>query len=521
MTFRASVLNILNDFPRASRGEVPVYTVPALDIRTVASCLYHDEKLLLMSVVAADERPGGGSFCVYYSFGDPTHHAVLVLRVVLGEATTFPSIVHEVHEASWYEKEIYTLFGLTPEGHPHLQRVLVHENWPTDAFPLRKDFSWDTRPEMADGVFEFSRVEGEGIYEVPVGPIHAGIIEPGHFRFSMIGEEIIQLEARLGYVHKGSEKLFETLPFEKKVQLAERISGDSSIGHVLAFCQGVESMANVSVPARAQHIRVLCAELERLANHMNDIGLIMLGTAYNFGSSQLARIRERVMLLNERVTGHRYMRGMVVLGGISRDVSDDVLAGALRELAHIHKDFNDVMRICRGNITMLNRLEGSGTIDRTAAIDHGILGLGAKAIGIARDARKEFPYAVYPDLKFEIPLEESGDVYARWMVRVREVPEVFSILDQVIRSIPSGSLRGDMPAALPPNMISHGISEGWRGTIVHTILTDNQGIITRVQVRDPSFLNWHAFGYAAKGGVLLDFPLINKSFNLSYSGYDR
>lgn len=520
MNLRPSIQTVLTQY-HSIADNAGVYAVSPDAIVKLATQLYRDEELLLLSIVANDQRNEGKGFCIYYSFGDTIDHIVLVLRVELGDALAFPSIVNEVHEASWYEKEIYSLFGLTPEGHPHLQRVLVHENWPADVFPLRKDVAWNIRPETAYESFPFSTVEGEGIYEVPVGPIHAGIIEPGHFRFSMAGEEIVQLEARLGWVHKGIEKLFETLPLEKKVQLSERISGDSTIGHSLAFCQGVESMAAVTVPARAQHLRVMCAELERLANHMNDIGLIMLGTAYNFGSSQLARIRERVMQLNEQLTGSRYMRGMVVLGGVSHDVSDVALAGAKTELTSIRKDFDDVMRICRGNITMINRMEGSGAIDQLAAIDHGIQGVAAKAMGVSRDARKEFPYALYGDLKFEIPTQEAGDVCARWMVRVLEVPEIFTLLDQVLGAIPAGQINTAIPAVLPANMITHGITEGWRGTIVHTILTNNQGEITRVQVRDPSFLNWHAVKYAVKGNVLLDFPLINKSFNLSYSGYDR
>ena len=498
-----------------------IYDVSVDTIASLATNLYGNEQLLLLSIVANDQRNDGKGFCIYYSFGDPIEHTVMTLRITLGDATEFPSIVDGVHEASWYEKEIYTLFGLTPIGHPHIQRVLLHENWPADVFPLRKDFDGTTRPETAHETFEFSVVEGEGIFEVPVGPIHAGIIEPGHFRFSMAGEEILQLEARLGWVHKGIEKLFETLPLDKKVTLSERISGYSSIGHSFAFCQGVELMAGVAISARAQHIRVLCAELERLANHMNDIGLIMLGTAYNFGSSQLARIRERVMQLNEMLTGSRYMRGMMTLGGVSKDISDATLADTQKELESIKKDFDDVMKICRGNITMTNRMEGSGTIDKEAAIDHGVQGLAAKAMGLARDARKEFPYSVYGDLQFEIPTQETGDVYARWMVRVLEVPEIFNLLKQVITSMPSGSVSVSIPTSLPANAISYGITEGWRGTIVHTILTNNKGEITRVQVRDPSFLNWHAVKYAVKGNVILDFPLINKSFNLSYSGYDR
>ncbi len=520
MPIRSSIESIFTQYGVIvdSKG---IYDVLTHNIIEVATKLYQDESLLLLSIVAADQRKEGKGFCVYYSFGDPVEHTVQTLRISLGEAITFPSIVNSVHEASWYEKEIYTLFGLVPEGHPHLQRVLLHENWPLDVYPLRKDFESTTRPETANEVFDFSVVEGEGIYEVPVGPIHAGIIEPGHFRFSMAGEEILQIEARLGYVHKGIEKLFETLPLDQKVQLSERISGDSSIGHSLAFCQGIESLTGVIVPARAQYLRVLLAELERLANHLNDIGLIMLGTAYNFGSSQLSRIRERVMQLNETLTGSRYMRGMVVLGGVSRDVSNETLSHAHTQLVKIKKDYENVMQICRGNITMLNRMEGSGMIDKVAAIDHGILGLAAKAIGIARDARKEFPYAIYEDLKFEIPTQETGDVYARWMIRVLEVPECFKLLNHLIKEMPSGHICASVPNTLPANRITYGITEGWRGTIVHTILTDNKGEITRVQVRDPSFLNWHAVKYAVKGNVLLDFPLINKSFNLSYSGYDR
>ncbi|MCX6012628.1 MAG: NADH-quinone oxidoreductase subunit C [Chloroflexi bacterium] len=302
-------------------GNAIVFEVTTSEIIKVALGLRNEKKLSLKLITATDERENHGCFKLWYVFGSPRENIFIVPFVQLKNTQEFPSLSPGAHEAWNYEKKLSTFFGLKPLGHPDPRPIILHENWPVDVFPLRKDFNWKTRPELAHGEYHFQKVDGEGIYEIPVGPIHAGIIEPGHFRFSVAGEEIILLEPRLGFTHKGCEKLFEQLPVSEKVRLSEKISGDSSFSHSLAFCQAVEQLSNIVVAKRARYLRVIYAELERLANHIGDIGAIMVDTGFNFGGSHGARLREMIMQINERLTGSRFLRGVNAIGGVTRNIN--------------------------------------------------------------------------------------------------------------------------------------------------------------------------------------------------------
>lgn len=433
----------------------------------------------------------------------------------------FPSITGSIHEASGYERKLKTFFGLVPVGHPSPRQYLLHENWPADKFPLRKDFDWKERPPKANGEYEMQKVEGEGIYEIPVGPVHAGIIEPGHFRFSVAGEEIILLEAKLGYTHKGTEKLFETLPLEEKLRLSERVSGDTSFTHSMVFCQAIEDLADIKLSEKSGYLRVIFSELERLANHFNDIGFMMLDTGFSFGGSNGTRLREMIMHWNERLTGSRFLRGVNAFGGVMKDINPQDRKALLEDIKKMREDFTEVIKIAEGSSSVINRLQGTGKTDYQLAADHGAVGIAARAVGIERDARLEYPCAAYGKFKFDIALEKEGDVQARFNVRVKEVYSSMDILEQALKNIPSGGeLAADKKIKLRKNSFSIGIAEGWRGEIVYFVATDSEGNISRVDVRDPSFLNWPLVGHAGKGNVVPDFPLINKSFNLSYSGND-
>ncbi|MBI2577939.1 MAG: NADH-quinone oxidoreductase subunit C [Candidatus Wildermuthbacteria bacterium] len=415
---------------------------------------------------------------------------------------------------------VFSFFGINPEGHPDPRPIILHENWPGNVYPLRKDFDWQYRPPKARASYPFQRVEGEGVYEIPVGPVHAGIIEPGHFRFSVVGEEIVSLEARLGYTHKGIEKLFEVLPFEKKVMLSERVSGDSSFSHSLAYCQAVEKLGDAEVPKKALYLRVIYAELERIANHLGDIGAIMMDTAFAFGGSNGARLREIVMQWNEKLTGSRFLRGVNTVGGVTKDIPSEIKQDFKASLAALEKDFKEVIEIAEGTATLMNRLHGTGSIDRTVALDHGILGVAGKAVGIAQDTRIDFPYAAYKEMPLRMALESSGDVYARFKVRISEVLNSIEIIRHALRTMPNGDICTLSLPRLKKQSFAFSLVEGWRGDIAYFVATDEQGTITRCKVRDTSFLNWAIMGYAVTNDVVPDFPLINKSFNLSYSGND-
>ncbi len=499
-------------------GSITTFIVPAADIVDVCTQLYANDVLELKTITAVDERKEHGCFKIYYVFGVPREHTFIVPYIALDRTEAFPSLTRRMHEAALYERKIHTFFGLTPEGHPDLRPFLLHENWPAGVYPLRKDANVHAVP-IVKGSYAFARVGGEGVYEIPVGPVHAGIIEPGHFRFSVLGEEILLLEPRLGYKHKGIEKLFEQLPLSETVRLSERVSGDTSFTHALAFCQALESLAHVHVPERAAYLRVIFSELERIANHLNDIGFIAQDTGYGFGGASGMRLREQIMLWNERLTGSRFLRGVTVPGGVTSHVGAQDAALLRADLRNIKKDFDEVIAITLDNSTVKNRLEDTGTLALDIARDHGCIGVAGRAVGLMHDARIDYPYAAYRACAFEMALERSGDVEARLKVRVKEVRTSMSIIEDMLGALPEGEIASALPA-LAKNRLGIGIAEGWRGDIVYFVATDSKGTISRVDVRDASFLNWPALAVAGKGNVVPDFPLINKSFNLSYAGND-
>jgi Ni,Fe-hydrogenase III large subunit/Ni,Fe-hydrogenase III component G len=495
------------------------YELPPGDIVRNCEFLYHRHHLPLKMITAFDERQATGSFRMMYLFGVPKENVFLAPFIMVNNH--FPSLTPSIHEASTYERKIMSFFGLIPQGHPDPRPIILHENWPEHCFPLRKDFAGDIRPDMALGTFPFRKISGEGIYEIPVGPVHAGIIEPGHFRFSVAGEEILFLEPRLGYSHKGSEKLFETLPLPDKIRLSERISGDSSCSHSLAFCLAIESLSGIPAGEKAGYLRVIFCELERLANHLGDIGAIMTDTGFTFGGSHGARLREIVMQMSERLTGSRFLRGVNTFGGVSKEITPETAGRIDKELDELRKDFSEVMAVAEKSHSLLNRLKNTGVLPSIAARDHGVVGVAGKAVGFAADARWDYPYAAYDQFPPDIATEESGDVYARFSIRVKEVYSSLDLIKKALRGMPGSSdVHPRRSDCFKKNAYALGIVEGWRGDIVYLIATDDRGSISRVAVRDPSFLNWTALSYAAVGNIVPDFPLINKSFNLSYSGND-
>lgn len=515
----------LEKFQAFQEGNVILFEVPDETLLHVVKILKHDHQLPLKTMAATDERAARGVFRIHYVFGVPKENIFLVPFIVVDQyIKAFPSLTSFDHEFAVYEQEVKTFFGLLPMGHPKADRIILHEeNFSENIHPLLKEFAWNTKVETPIGkkMPEMQKFEGEGVYEIPVGPVHAGIIEPGHFRFSVLGEEILRLEPRLGYVHKGTEKLFETLSFEKKLELSERISGDSSYHHALAFVQALEAMTQTEVPRRALLLRVVYAELERLANHLNDIAFIMLDTGFSFGGSHGTRLRERIMQWNEKLTGSRFLRGVIVPGGVSRDIDNETAHLFQDDLEILEKDFMEVEEIAKETDSVLNRLRGTGTLDAKVGHDHGAVGVPARATGQEIDARSDFPYAAYQEMQWSIAIEHTGDVYARFRVRIREIHQSFRLLSQALTLLPH--CKGDISVVLPmlpPDAHAVGITEGFRGDIVYFIVTDNTGAIARVKVRDPSFLNWQVVPYTVTHDVVPDFPLINKSFNLSYTGND-
>ncbi len=471
----------------------------------------------LIFMAAADRRQDRGVFEVHYLFAPERENWFVHATVTVpAEGPALVSLATLHHPASRFEREIYDLFGIVFDGHPDPRPLVRHAFWPTDYFPLRKDagpreFTDDGRP------FPFTEVGGEGVYEIPVGPVHAGVIEPGHFRFSVVGETIIDMKSRLYFTHKGTEKLFEGREPAAGVELAERVSGDTTIGHSLAFCQALEAAAGLNVPDRAKYLRVVLLEMERLYNHVGDFGMIANDTGYAVAHSHCFRIRERLLRLNKRLTGNRLLRGGIIPGGVAHDLPTDLVLSAEVEAAL--RDFDDIVELTLANTLVMDRLEGTGRLTTRTARDHGVLGYVARGSGIDTDVRRDHPFAAYRDLEFRVPVFESGDVKARTLVRVEEAREAARLIRQAVERLPGGALVLPL-SGLPPFEPAFGLVEGWRGAIVHWVIVDRTGQLFRVKIMDPSFLNWRPLSYALLKNIVPDFPLCNKSFNQSYSGND-
>lgn len=477
----------------------------------------------LVSLFATDERDRTDRFRLHHVWSLPALRTFLHISAAVDRtAASFPSIAAMHPAANWFEREVMDFFGLAPDGHPNPARVALHDDWPEEAWALRKDFPVDrVVPRVAGELHPFRPVTGEGVFQVPVGPVHAGIIEPGHFRFGVAGEPVLYLQLRLFYVHKGIEKRFERLPWRHGLYLAESISGDTAVGHALAYAHALERLADVDVPSRARTLRVVLLELERIYNHTADIGAVATDVAFTVPASRAQALREGLVRLHDELFGTRLLRGTVALGGVKRDLSPQGCAALLAHLHEFEKEFDDLITLLIDSGTFTDRVDGTGILSNQAARDLGIVGIAARASGVDADFRRDHPHDAYQDLRFEVPVEDGGDVRARLMIRAREVEQSLSILRQVLDALPDTPLVAEWPAQLPPQASALGWAEAWRGPCIHWVATDDQGEIARVKVTDPSFLNWPGLAHAVPGNIIPDFPVINKSFNLSYSGNDR
>jgi Ni,Fe-hydrogenase III large subunit/Ni,Fe-hydrogenase III component G len=524
----STVLQTLTDAfgPRIVRMEhvhgTPVIDLGTDDLPAVAQFVHLTPSLrgTLSLEWAVDLRPRQEAFQVLYLF-TLTDRSWVILRTTLpiGQRL-FHSITPHIHAAKWYEREIRDLFGLIPQGHPDLRRLVRHEHWPKGTHPLKKDFAWNHVMGRQQGEFHFRRIEGEGVFEVPVGPIHAGIIESGHFRFSVAGEPIMQLELHHFWKHRGVEKLFENRTLVDGVSLAEKVSGDTSFGHGLAYCEAVERLMEITVPPRARYLRTLFLEFERLHNHIGDVGAIGNDAAYALALAHAGRMKERLMQRADRLTGSRFLRGVNVVGGTAIDLSRSQLDEVGREVDAISKDFGELAAIVFGNASLTDRIESTGVLSEQIAWDHGVMGVVGRASNIDRDVRRDRPFAAYPDLRFQVPVFNYGDVRARVRIRIEEAKESINLIRQVCERIPNGEVCATIPGPPEAGQWALGAVEGWRGEILYYVMAGEHGAIHRCKVRDPSFVNWPSIQFAVLGNIIPDFPLINKSFNLSYAGTD-
>ena len=495
--------------------------VAIADVPAIVSTLRTRHGARLVTVFAEDLVRTEGAFYNHYVFERPGDPDYLLLRGrIPAEDPRFPSLASDLPAVNWQEREIQDWFGIEAAGHPNPRRVALHDHWP-DIHPLRKEFPLDTvLPPFEGEQHVYRPTLGEGVFQVPVGPVHAGIIEPGHFNFAVAGEPILYLQLRMFYTHKGTEKLFERLPVPKGVFLAESVSGDSAFSHGTAFCQAVEKAGGIEVPFRAEVMRTILLELERVYNHVADIGAIAMDVGFVIANAHAGRVREMVLAVNEGLTGSRLLRAMVCVGGVRRDWTLGQIAALRGTMDVVEREFRDLVALIGSSDSTRDRLARTGILHPEKARALGVVGVGGRASGVDLDVRRDHPYAAYENLSWRVPVYSEGDVLHRMQVRIDEVHESIAMIRAAAENLPAGPHRAPA-ASLEPGRCALGAVEGWRGEIVYWVRTGPENRLERCKIKDPSVNNWPALVEAVAGNIIADFPVINKSFNLSYSGTDR
>ena len=457
-----------------------------------------DASVVRLYVVLADDRS-----------------ARLRLATTVVQADTFDSLTPRCPQVHLFEREIAEQFGLKVIGHPWLKPVRFqtsyragHEAWERNA----------SVPPVAN-VMDFYRVGGDEVHEVAVGPVHAGIIEPGHFRFQCHGEEAFHLEISLGYQHRGVERAMLGGPNKRSIHYAETLAGDTTVGHCTAYCQVVEALSRCQKPPRAQTLRGIALELERLANHVGDLGAMANDVGFLPTAAYCGRLRGDFLNLTAALCGSRFGRGMIRPGGVGLDADQRLVDESLKKLDDAERDCRNAIVLLWDSSSVMARFEEIGRISAELAGELGLVGPAARACGLTRDARLDQPSGIFRFTHVPVSTWNSGDVFARAYVRWLEVQRSIVFVREQLRALPPGPIVNS-PGAPSPNQIAVSLIEGWRGEICHVAITDDAGRFERYKVVDPSFHNWPGLAIALRGQQISDFPLCNKSFNLSYCGHD-
>jgi Ni,Fe-hydrogenase III large subunit/Ni,Fe-hydrogenase III component G len=465
----------------------------------------------------ASERLVAGQRAFVLSVALQDTHGLQIAEVPLEAARPEYPDLHAIFPvADRLQRAAHDLVGVTAVG-GDARPWLRHAAWPPDAFPLRHDAIGEHVLDRDD--YAFVRVAGDGVHEIPVGPVHAGIIEPGHFRFSVVGEKVLRLEQRLGYVHKGIERRFEQLSLEEGARLAARISGDSAVAFSWAYCMAVEQLTETPLPARACWLRALALERERLANHLGDLGALGNDAGFAFGLVQFSRLKEDLLRSNARAFGQRYLFDAIVPGGVAFDLPADAIPALLAEGEQLGIRVAGLREIYDNHAGMQDRFIGAGHLSPDLAARLGVIGLAGRASAQPWDLRCDMPTAPYGTLDVRRTLRPQGDVAARVAVRFDEVFESVRLCALLLNGLPDGEPRRAVAPA-PAGATAYGWIEGWRGPVFVALTAAQDGHIARCHPHDPSWHNWPALEHAVIGNIVPDFPLINKSFNLSYSGHD-
>jgi Ni,Fe-hydrogenase III large subunit len=506
---------IPNELPRQPFAEpVRLADVPRSDI--------HGFRQRVIDAVVA-----GGRVAALFGHAGPTDARVQLFAVLLNEAAStlelaatdvgdeYPSITPDCPQAHWFEREIAEQWGVVPQGHPWLKPIRFHRS-----YRAGKD-AWHRPADdpMLPSVTDFFQMQGEEIHEVAVGPVHAGVIEPGHFRFQCAGEHVYHLEISLGYQHRGIERALIGGPNKRTMHQMEAIGGDTSIGHATAYCRILEALSGSQPSLRAQALRGVALELERLANHTGDLGALADDVGFLSTASYCGRLRGDFLNSTAMLCGSRFGRTMIRPGGVGWDLDPARLEQIRHKVEPALADVMGATEVLRGSLSVQSRFEETGRVSREVCEQLGLVGVVARACGIARDVRHDFPSGIYRFAFIPVSTWDTGDVFARTYVRVLEIERSGQFVLQQLSTLPGGAPRARV-GALAPDSLTVALVEGWRGEICHVALTDGEGRFARYKIVDPSFHNWAGLQMALRDQQISDFPLCNKSFNLSYCGHD-
>ena len=448
----------------------------------------------------------GGRTRLWAVLSHDAESLVLLLYTDL-EGDRYDSITPHCTQAHWFEREIFEQWGVRPCGHPWLKPIRFHA-------PYR---GGEGAPEIGDA--DLFRVEGDEVHEVAVGPVHAGVIEPGHFRFQCHGENVFHLEISLGYQHRGVERRLAGGPDRRTVHYMETLAGDSTIAHTLAYCELIEALGGTYAPAKAQVLRGVALELERIANHTGDLGALAGDVGYLPTLSYCGRIRGDVLNMTGLICGNRFGRGLVRPGGAGFDLDGPRRDELLRRLDVCEKDLTVAVGLLWNSSSVMARFEGTGAVSREECLAMGLVGPAARACGIERDIRRDMPHGIFQFDQIPVSTCPAGDVFARGYVRWLEIQRSVAFVREQLSGLPGGAERAPMQP-LASGRIAVSLVEGWRGEVCHVAATDADGKFAWYKVIDPSFHNWFGLAWALRGQQISDFPLCNKSFNLSYCGHD-